>query len=108
MLYPIEMKSFIAILKRIFYSYSRYPFYKYGIGSVSHVRDRTRKSLCAIPYYVFQTQCDQRKLGKNAATLYTKHVTFLCLHVVRINHFWVHNLQKSRDLLTDPRQQLVS
>ena len=45
------------------------------IGSVSHIWDRTRKSLCAIPYYVIQTQCDQRTLRQNAAPLYTKHVT---------------------------------
>ena len=32
------------------------------IGSVSHVRDQTRKSLYAIPYYVIQMQCDQRTL----------------------------------------------
>ena len=30
-----------------------------SIGSVGHVRDRTRKSLCAIPYYVIQTQCSK-------------------------------------------------
>ena len=38
-------------------------------------RDRTRKSLCPIPHYVIQTQCDPRMLQQNAAPLHTKHVT---------------------------------
>ena len=46
------------------------------IASVSHVRDRTRKSLCAIPYYVIQTQWDQNAPPRqNAPPLYTMHVT---------------------------------
>ena len=52
--------------------------------------------------FITQTQCDQRTLRKNTVPLYTMHITFLLLDVVCINYFWVHNLQKSRHILTDP------
>ena len=85
---------------------SNFLFNLHPIGSVSHLRDRTRKSLCAIPDYVIQTQCDQRMLRqimlhRCSDVVHKARYVFL-LDVVRINHFRVHNLQKSRDIFTDP------
>ena len=80
---------------------SRPCVYILSIGSVSHVRDSTRKSLCAIPYYVIQTQCHERTLRQNAASLSTKHVTsfFKTSSVQTISGYII---SKSRDILTDP------
>ena len=114
-------------------------FYSYHIGSVSQVRDRTRKC------HITSSKHSAIRERQNAAPLHTEHVTsseccvpvnglhgrrhpnavrskniaakrctvahkahnVFLLDVVSINHFRVgyrnlHNLQKSRDTLTDP------
>ena len=71
------------------------------IGSVNHVRDRTRNR-----YTQFHVTSSKRSVIKercgNTLQRYTQSKLRLLSCVVHINHFWVHHLQKSRDILTDP------
>ena len=54
------------------------------------------------PYTQVYVTSHKRSAINEAAPLYTMHFTLFRLDVVRINHFRVHDLQQSRDILTDP------
>ena len=43
-----------------------------------------------------------KNVAAKRCTVVHKARYIVLLDVVRINDFWIHNLQKSRDILTDP------
>ena len=56
-----------------------------------------RNSILHHPYVV-----QSKNVAAQYCAIVQKARYIILLDVVRINHFWVHNLQKSRDILTDP------
>ena len=88
-----------------FHSSRRTLYLNLGLGRYRVCKSRHQiglRALYAIPIYVTQTQCDQRTLWQNTAPSNTMHIMFFRLNMVRVNHFLVHSLQKSRDILTHP------